>query len=161
MTDAPHVRLATLADLETVIAMLADDPMGLTRERNESPLPQAYVDAFEAIDRDPNHELIVADVHGRVVGVCQLSFLPNLTYTGGWRMQIEGVRVHADARHAGVGKAMMQWAIDRAQQRGCVLVQLTTDRSRPDAIRFYESMGFTASHEGMKLRLETSMPTDG
>lgn len=133
--------------------MLADDPLGSKREDNSDPLPAAYRTAFEAIDSDPNNDLVVAVRDNRVIGVLQITFIPYLTYRGGWRALIEGVRISKSARTSGVGGAMFQWAINRARERGCIMVQLTTDKSRPDAVRFYENLGFVASHEGMKLKL--------
>lgn len=131
--------------------MLANDPLGARREDFRDPLPSSYHDAFDAIDRDLNNELVVVERDGAVIGVLQLTFIPYLTYRGGWRALIEGVRVAADQRGGGVGRALFEWAIERARERGCHLVQLTSDKQRPDAIRFYESLGFRASHEGMKL----------
>lgn len=150
MTDLT-VRGATRDDVPALVRLLADDPLGRTRERFEDPLPSAYLDAFAAIDRDPNQELVVADRAGAVVGVLQLTMTPYLTHQGGWRATIEGVRVASHERSAGIGRQLLEWAIARARERGCRLVQLTTDKTRPDAIRFYESLGFVASHEGMKL----------
>jgi len=149
-------RRAERDDLPTIVGLLADDPLGSTRERVEDPLPAGYVAAFEAIDADPLNELVVACLDRRVVGVLQLTFIPGLTYQGGWRALIEAVRVDAGVRSRGIGRALFQWAIDRARQRGCVLVQLTTNKARPDARRFYERLGFVASHEGMKLKLTGS-----
>jgi GNAT superfamily N-acetyltransferase len=123
------------------------------REAYAEPLPESYYEAFEAIGRDPNNELVVAELAGRVIGVLQLTFIPNITYRGGWRAQIEGVRVAAEFRSSGIGRKLFEWAIDRARRRDCRLVQLATDKARPDAMRFYESLGFVASHEGMKLQL--------
>lgn len=131
--------------------LLADDPLGAKRERFEIPLPDSYLRAFEAIDADPNNELVVACLGAEVVGVLQLTFIPYLTYQGGWRALIEAVRVDSRQRSRGLGKTMFEWAIARARERGCHLVQLTTDKARADAKRFYESLGFVASHEGMKL----------
>jgi len=150
----PEFRRATRDDLPAIVAMLADDPLGAQREANASPLPRCYHDAFDAIDRDPNIELVVVQAgnHG-VVGVLQLSFIPNISHRGGWRALIEGVRVAAAIRSGGVGRKMLLWAIERARQRGCLMVQLTSDKSRTDAIRFYEGLGFVASHEGLKLHL--------
>jgi GNAT superfamily N-acetyltransferase len=147
------IRRATRDDLPAIVHMLADDPLGATREADVAPLPGSYHQAFDAIERDPNQELMVAEVDGRVVGVLQLSFIPYLTYQGSWRALIEGVRVASDRRSGGIGRRLIQWCIDRARQRGCRMVQLTSDKSRTDAIRFYESLGFVASHEGFKLRL--------
>jgi len=150
---AAYMRRATLADLDAIVQLLADDPLGGRRERYAHPLPGGYQAAFAAIDSDPNHELVVACVEERIIGVLQLSFLPNLTYQGGWRALIEGVRIARDVRALGIGRKMFCWAIERARTRGCRMVQLTTDKSRPDALRFYLSLGFSASHEGLKLVL--------
>ncbi|APF36851.1 Ribosomal protein S18 acetylase RimI and related acetyltransferases [Chelatococcus sambhunathii] len=149
-------RDATGADLAAIVALLADDPLGATREAPAVELPSAYAEAFAAIAADANNRLIVADDGGAVVGCLQLTFIPGLTYTGGWRAQIEGVRIAQSQRGRGLGRAMFNWAIEQARARGCRLVQLTTNKARPDALRFYESLGFTASHEGMKLDLEAA-----
>jgi GNAT superfamily N-acetyltransferase len=149
-------RLATQGDLEDIVRLLADDPLGAKRETYASPLPGSYRAAFEAIDRDANNELVVATLAGRVVGVLQVTFIPYLTYRGSWRALIEGVRVDFSARSGGIGRKMVEWAIERAKQRGCHMVQLTSDKSRPDAIHFYESLGFVPSHEGLKLHLRSS-----
>jgi GNAT superfamily N-acetyltransferase len=162
MSPSPHdpaadlslsFRLATRGDVPDIIRMLADDPLGAKREAYASPLPDSYYTAFEAISQDPNNELVVAALGGRVVGVLQLTFIPYLTYRGSWRALIEGVRVDSAVRSGGIGKRLFEWAIERAKQRGCRLVQLTSDKARPDAIRFYENLGFVASHEGLKLHL--------
>ena len=146
-------RLARAGDVPDIVRMLADDPLGSTRERFEQPLPEAYGQAFRAIDADANNELVVAVQDDRVVGVLQLTFIPYLTYQGGWRALIEGVRVASGTRSRGVGTALLECAIVRARERGCIMVQLTTDKARVDARRFYEALGFVASHEGMKLHL--------
>jgi GNAT superfamily N-acetyltransferase len=147
-------RLAVAADLPCIVRMLADDTLGAQRERLEDPLLVAYLDAFEAIARDANNELVVAQGEdGRAVAVLQLTYTPHLTHQGGWRATIEGVRVDARLRGTGMGREFMGWALERARARGCRLVQLTTDKQRPEAKRFYESLGFVASHEGMKLKL--------
>ena len=125
--------------------------LGVQREEYTSPLPQSYYQAFEAIDRDPNHELIVGEIDGRVVAVVQLSCIPNLSRRGSRRAVLEGVRVDSSLRSGGIGRKLVEWAIDRAREKGCGLVQLTSDKRRRDAIRFYEALGFVASHEGMKL----------
>jgi len=148
-----RVRRATRADVADIVRLLADDPLGAKREHSASPLPDSYYTAFDAIDRDPNNELVVAEVAGKVVGVLQVTSIPYLTYRGSWRAQIEGVRVEASMRSAGIGRRLFEWAIERARDRGVRLVQLTSDKARPDAIRFYESLGFKASHEGLKLHL--------
>lgn len=147
-------RPATRGDVDVIVRMLADDPLGAQREQYASPLPRSYERAFVAIQADPNNELVVAEADGRVVGVVQLTFIPYLTHQGSWRALIEGVRVDASARSQGVGQRMFTWAIERARERGCRIVQLTTDKSRPDALRYYQRLGFVASHEGMKLVLE-------
>lgn len=135
--------------------MLADDPLGARREDPSDPLPDAYWAAFERIDGDPNHQLLVAADGARVVGMLQLSFLPYLTYRGGWRAQIEGVRVLQALRGDGLGRRLVEDAIERSRAHGCHLVQLTTDKERPDALGFYARLGFVASHEGMKLHFES------
>ena len=147
-------RAAEHTDVPNIVRMLADDPLGATREQCDDPLPPSYYKAFEAIDADPNNELVVACKSGDVVGMFQLTFIPYLTYRGGWRALIEGVRVDTSARAQGVGRRMFEWAIARAKERGCHVVQLTTDRTRPDAKRFYESLGFSATHDGMKLHFD-------
>ncbi len=147
-------RRALKGDLPAIVGLLADDALGATRESFESPLPSAYDDAFVAIDCDPNNELVVAvDASNDVVGVLQMTFIPYLTYRGGWRALIEGVRIASTLRSSGLGRRLFEWAIQRAADRHCHMVQLTSDKARPDAIRFYEALGFKASHEGLKLHL--------
>ena len=148
-----QIRRATLADVPAMVAMLADDELGRARERVEDPLPVAYADAFAKIDADSRQVLVVAELEGRIVGTLQLTFLPYLSHQGGERALIEGVRIASDERGAGLGRTMLQWSIEQARQRGCCMVQLTTDKQRADAIRFYESLDFRATHEGMKLAL--------
>jgi GNAT superfamily N-acetyltransferase len=151
----PVFRRARREDVPSIVRLLADDPLGAKREKHENPLPSAYHEAFAAIDTDPNNELVVVELDGQVVGVLQLTFIPYLTYQGGWRALIEGVRIDSRFRSGGLGRRLFEWAIGRATERGCHLVQLTSDKARPDAIRFYESLGFVASHEGMKLPLRS------
>lgn len=146
-------REATREDLDTIVAMLADDALGQARERVESPLPESYERAFEAIRRSDDIELIVGSLDGRVVAVLQLTFIPNISWQGSWRASIEGVRTAAELRGQGVGAALVRHAIERARERGCRIVQLDTDKRRTDAQRFYERLGFKATHEGMKLHL--------
>jgi len=146
-------RSAREADLFEIVEMLADDPLGATREDLRNPLPEVYHAAFSAIESDPNQLLAVAEHDGVIVGTLQLSFLPGLARKGAWRGQIEAVRVATDARGTGLGKAMFDWAIEECRQRGCSLVQLTSDNARPDAHRFYKALGFVASHAGFKLAL--------
>jgi GNAT superfamily N-acetyltransferase len=138
------------------LTLLADDPLGKNREVIDENVDAAYWRAFEEIDADPRNELIVADHDGTVVGTCQLTFTPSLSRRGTERMTVEAVRVRGDLRGRGVGRAMMLWALDRARERSCGLAQLTTDKRRSDAHRFYASLGFVASHEGMKLSLTPS-----
>lgn len=146
-------RNARLEDVEKIVEMLADDKLGSERERFESPLPKSYYDAFSAIDSDPNNELILACLDEEIVGVQQVTFTPYLTYQGGWRATIEGVRTASSVRGQGIGSQLIGYAIRRAKARGCHLVQLTTDKKRPEALHFYEQLGFSATHEGMKLKL--------
>ena len=151
---ALRIRPAVAADLPAIVRLLADDALGARRERCTDPLPDAYHRAFEAIAQDRNNELVVAEgPDGAAVAVLQLTFTPYITHQGGWRATIEGVRVDRRLRGAGLGRELFAWAIARARERGCHLVQLTTDKQRPAAKRFYESLGFVASHEGMKLPL--------
>lgn len=146
-------REATAADLPQIVRLLADDPLGSTRETPGEEIPEAYYTAFAAIEKDPNNAVIVAEVGGELAGTLQLTYIPGLTYTGGERAQIEGVRVAAEQRGRGVGQLMINWAIEQARARGCRVVQLTTDRQRPEAIRFYQKIGFRPSHMGMKYHL--------
>lgn len=147
-------RRATRADLPAIVRMLAEDDLGSQREKFETPLPKAYYSAFEQIKSDPNHELIVAEREGDVIGTLHLMFLPSISYQGGLRAQIESVRVDQRFQSQGIGSQMMQWAMARARQRGAHMAQLTTHRSRVDAHRFYERLGFRGSHLGMKLNLK-------
>lgn len=148
------LRRARQDDVPAIIALLAADQLGATRDgiRDDSDLA-AYEQAFHAIDADPAHLLVVADSGGTVVGTLQLSFLPGLARRGALRAQIEAVRVADGARGSGLGAAMIRWAVEEAGRRGCALVQLTSDKSRTGAHRFYQRLGFVASHEGMKLKL--------
>jgi ribosomal protein S18 acetylase RimI-like enzyme len=146
-------RQARSTDLEALVFMLADDAIGTTREDVTTPLNKRYIDAFLSIKADPNNELIIVEFSEQIIGMLQLTFIPYLTHIGSWRCLIEGVRIHADYRGQGLGEKMFEWAISRAKEQGCQLVQLTSDKQRPDAIRFYEKLGFTASHEGFKLVL--------
>jgi len=146
------IRPAKRSDVPEIIELIANDPLGAKRENFQDPLPDTYYEAFEIIERDPHQELMVFEgANQKVVGVFQLSFIQYLTYQGGKRAQIEGVRVHEDMRGHGLGEQMFKWVIDRAKEQGAHVLQLTTDKKRPDALRFYEKLGFTASHEGMKL----------
>jgi GNAT superfamily N-acetyltransferase len=145
-------RKAVRDDVPVIVQLLANDKLGQLREDYKSPLPEVYFKAFEQIDKDPNQELIVVENEfDEIVGTLQLSFIQYLTYQGGIRAQIEAVRVRDDVRGEGIGQKLFEWAIKRAKERNAHLLQLTTDKKRPDAIKFYEKLGFVASHEGMKI----------
>ncbi|WP_265500150.1 GNAT family N-acetyltransferase [Paracoccus beibuensis] len=148
---APVFRRAVAADLPAIVALLADDPLGAARETSDI---AAYRDAFASIDADPNQYLCVLEDSGRVIGTMQLTFIAGLSRRGARRGQIEAVRIHRDHRGSGLGRRMILWAIGRCRSEGCTMVQLTTDRSREDAHRFYDSLGFVASHLGYKLTLD-------
>jgi GNAT superfamily N-acetyltransferase len=149
-----EIRLAQLRDLELVIRMLADDFLGQQREDLSEPLNENYVKAFNEIDADANNELIVAELDGKVIGTLQLTFTPSLSYRGSKRCTVESVRVDKSLRGKGVGREMMLWAIERAKEKGCISMQLTSHKDREDAHRFYEQLGFANSHVGMKLSLK-------
>ena len=147
-------RKATKEDLPAIIEMIANDALGQLRERFEDPLPKEYYSAFERINTDKNQELIVIEnSEGDVVATFQLSFLQYLTYVGGIRCLVENVHVREDQTGKGIGKRMFQWIIERAKEKNVHLIQLTSNKLRPNAIRFYESIGFKATHEGFKLHL--------
>jgi GNAT superfamily N-acetyltransferase len=145
-----RIRRARRTDVDAIVAMLADDELGAKRENPGDP---RYLAAFDALDADPNQFLAVAELDGEIVGTLQLSYLAGLARLGATRAQIEAVRVRADQRGTGLGTVLFEWAIEQARDHGAVLVQLTTDASRADAHRFYEKLGFVASHVGMKLAL--------
>ncbi|MFP7479429.1 GNAT family N-acetyltransferase [Terribacillus saccharophilus] len=146
-------REAKIQDLDRIVYLLSDDVLGSKRENYKQPLPDTYLDAFHSINSDPNNELIVACYGNDIIGVQQITFTPFITYQGGWRATIEGVRTAPIERGKGVGSEMIKWAIHRAKKRRCHLVQLTTDKNRPEALHFYEKLGFKPSHEGLKLHL--------
>ncbi|MCS7001841.1 MAG: GNAT family N-acetyltransferase [Dehalococcoidia bacterium] len=146
-------RRARAADVPAILRMLADDPLGAARETVADPTPDAYLRAFEEIAADPKQWLVVGERDGEVISTMQVCVLPSLSYRGGRRAIIENVRVRADHRGRGVGSAMIRWAIDLARVERCVLVELASHRVRADAIRFYERLGFVASHVGLKLSL--------
>jgi len=147
-------RRARAADLPTLVAMLADDILGQARERPELPLAQPYLDGFAAIDADPNQLLLVAELDGAIAGMLQITCIPGISHLGTWRCQIEGVRVASAMRGRGIGQALLRQAIEIARERGCGIVQLTTNKARADAKRFYEQLGFEPAHHGMKLTLD-------
>ena len=147
------IRRARRRDVGVIVGMLADDPLGAARERIEDPLPSCYFQAFEALDRDPNIQLVVAeDGEGGVVGCLQLCILPGLSSQGASRALIEDVRVASHCRSRGIGEQLVQWAVAEARSRGCKLVELLTHHTRVDAQRFYERLGFQRSHVGMTVR---------
>ena len=154
--STPHIifRIATHADVPSIVRLLADDDLGSLRERYENPIRESYYSAYELINSDPNHELIVAELNREVIGTLHLIFLPSLSFQGGLRAQIESVRVDTHHQNQGVGSQMMKWAIQRAKDRYAHIVQLATHKSRADAHRFYERLGFKGSHLGMKLSLD-------
>ncbi len=147
-------RKAKKQDLSEIIKMLASYILGSKREDYTYPLPDEYLTAFENISNDSNQHLMVVEDNGEVIGTFQLSYIQYLTYRGGIRAQIEAVRIREDKRGLGLGEKMFNWAIARAKEDGAHLIQLTTDKKRPEALRFYEKLGFKASHEGMKLHYE-------
>lgn len=148
------IRPAREADLPAIVALLADDPLGAMREENADPLPQAYLAAFRDLAAQRDNVLLVAETAGEIVGCLQFTAIAGLARRGMKRGQIEGVRVASGWRGRGIGERMVRYAIDRARDEGCGLLQLTTDNTRPDAHRFYETLGFVASHVGMKLMLK-------
>ena len=155
MADAGAVvfRKARLEDLRAVLELLNDGKVGNVLEQIEDPLPRMYTDAFAILEADPNQLLLVGETGGRIVASLQLTFIPGVAHRGAWRAQVEAVRVARELRGRGIGEAMMRHVVALARERGCALVQLTTNKARDDAQRFYRRLGFTASHEGMKLRL--------
>jgi ribosomal protein S18 acetylase RimI-like enzyme len=154
LTTEPFTfRRATHNDLEAIIALLADDDLGQSRERVSTPVDQAYLSAFDAIQSDSNQLLAILEDNTGVAGCLQISFIPGLSRLGMWRGQIESVRIARRCRGDGLGRAMIEWAIEQCRLKQCGLVQLTSDKARNDALRFYASLGFKASHEGLKLAL--------
>ncbi|MEU7581789.1 GNAT family N-acetyltransferase [Streptomyces sp. NPDC041068] len=146
-----ELRPAVAEDLPSIVGMLADDPLGAARESPDDLTP--YVAAFERLANDPNQRLVVAVREGRVVGTLQLTIIPGLSRKGSTRSIIEGVRVHADERGSGLGTRFIEWAVEESRRQNCQLVQLTSDVTRTDAHRFYERLGFEASHVGFKMQL--------
>lgn len=146
-------RSANINDLQAIVRMLADDLLGQQRERLEDPLPDCYLRAFREIEADHNNELIVAELGDEVIGTLQLTFTPSLSHQGGTRCTVESVRIDEKYRGRGFGRHMMEWAVERAREKGCVSMQLTTHQNRTNAHRFYESLGFSSTHVGMKLKL--------
>jgi GNAT superfamily N-acetyltransferase len=146
-------RLAKEEDIIDIVRMLADDPLGATREKFENNLSDNYIKAFKNIQSDSNQELTIVELNGEKVATFQLTFIQYLTHQGGLRAQVEAVRTNSNYRGQGIGKKVFNYIIERAAAKGCNLLQLTSDKKRPEAIRFYEAIGFIATHEGMKLKL--------
>lgn len=149
-----EIRPALREELPAIVRLLADDPLGATREQCTEPLAPAYGAAFDAMSAQPGNELLVAVRAGNVIGCLQLTIIPGMSRMGMTRGQLEGVRVDATARGQGIGEELVRVAIERARAQGCRLIQLTTDDARPDARRFYERLGFVASHAGLKLSIK-------
>ncbi|MFL0671562.1 MAG: GNAT family N-acetyltransferase [Erythrobacter sp.] len=147
------IRDACEADLAFIVGLIADDAIAAARDKPTGEEATYQREAFAAIAADPCHRLLVAQLAEERVGSFQLSFIPGVALGGAWRGQIEFVRVASSHRGSGIGEAMMHWAIAECRQRGCYLVQLTSDTQRPAAHRFYERLGFVPTHTGFKLRL--------
>jgi GNAT superfamily N-acetyltransferase len=153
VTPICTIRRARVDDLPDVVRMLSDDALREKSEHVGPPLAPEYLAAFASMERDPNNSLMVAELLGRVVGTFQLTIIQHLMYRGGLVAQIEAVRIDRPLRRRGIGEQMMRWAIDEARRRRCARVQLTTNKQRLEAHRFYARLGFVATHEGMKLYL--------
>ena len=153
MNNELKFRLAKKDDLFDIVRMLSDDTLGATREKFEPILSDNYLKAFENISKDQNQELTIVEMNGEKVGTYHLTFIQYLTHQGGLRAQIEAVRTNSNYRGKGIGTKIFEYIIERAKQKGCNMVQLTSDKQRPEAIKFYETVGFIATHEGMKLKL--------
>ncbi|MFC4294168.1 GNAT family N-acetyltransferase [Novosphingobium tardum] len=151
--SAVRFRDATLDDLPAIVTLLAEDTLGEKREDPSLPLDPGYVEAFALIDANPDQRQIVAEQDGTVIGTMQLTFIPGIAFKGAWRGQIEAVRIASALRGQGAGGAMIDWAVEQCRARGCRMVQLTSDKTRTAAHRFYERLGWTRSHEGFKLKL--------
>ena len=154
MNGSVTLRDARRSEVPAIVAMLADDMLGSSREVTSEPLPESYYKAFDALARDPNNRLLIAELEGEIVGTLQITFIHGLSRQGAKRALLEAVRVATPYRGKGIGEEIVRAAIEIARQAGCAMVQLTTDKSRKDAHRFYERLGFQASHEGMKLTLK-------
>ena len=150
-----NFRKATENDIPSIVKLMADDMLGKTRENYQDPLPSEYLKAFKTIDSDKNQELIVVENENlEIIGTLQLTFIQYINYRGGLRAQIESVMIREDQRGLGIGKKMFAWAIKRAKEKNAIMLQLTSDKQRPRAIKFYEDLGFIATHEGMKLHFD-------
>jgi GNAT superfamily N-acetyltransferase len=154
MSGQVILRDARRDEVAAIVAMLADDMLGSSREVTSEPLPESYYSAFDALARDPNNRLLIAERDGETVGTLQITFIHGLSRQGARRALLEAVRVAAPYRGKGIGEEIIRAAVGMARAAGCAMVQLTTDKSRKDAHRFYERLGFKATHEGMKLTLD-------
>jgi GNAT superfamily N-acetyltransferase len=148
-----NIRLAAREDVPDIVRLLAHDFLGSQRETLESTPPDVYYEAFDEIEADPNNEMVVVESGGQVIGTFQITYIPSLTFRGGRRAQIEAVRIDESMRGKGIGRLAMLWAIRQSREKGCRLVQLTTNKQRPEALSFYLQLGFVNSHEGLKLYL--------
>ncbi len=153
ISDSIDIREARQNDLPSIVRLLSEDDLGQTRETFKNPLPAPYLQAFEEINASDSNELIVTTSENKVIGVYQITYIPYLTYSGGKRATIEGVRVDVNWRSQGVGQKMIHDAIERAKRRQCHMIQLTSNKCRTAAIQFYQSLGFEPTHEGLKLNL--------
>jgi GNAT superfamily N-acetyltransferase len=149
-----HPRMAKLDDLKAIVSLLADDKLGRAREQASSEVAESYLDAFAKIDSDPNQYLMVLENDRAVIGTCHLTLMPSLTFSGRTRLQIEAVRIDRRIRGQNLGQQMIEFAINWGKEQGATIIQLTTNKERPDALRFYEKLGFKATHIGMKLYLD-------
>ncbi len=141
------------SDLPELVKMLADDILGSEREEYSKPILQSYIDIFDVIKKDVNNQLIIVRQENKtqIIAMLQITYIPYLTYKGSWRCLIEGVRVDKDYRNKGIGEKVFKWAIEQARSKPCVMIQLTSDKKRQEAIRFYKKLGFVDSHEGFKM----------
>ncbi|WP_421763078.1 GNAT family N-acetyltransferase [Ekhidna sp.] len=146
-----NIRKAIETDIPAIVSLLASDALGSERENYTLPIPESYIKAFQNITSNSNQYLIVVEDADEIIGTAQLSLIPYMTYQGGIRAQIEAVRIKSDRRGSGIGEQLFKWMISKAKDKGAHLIQLTTDKKRPEALRFYEKIGFLASHEGLKM----------
>jgi GNAT superfamily N-acetyltransferase len=153
MNSPLNYRLAEARDLPAIVQMLADDELGKKREKPDLPLNEKYIKAFAEISQDAHNELIVVELGDEIVGTFQLTYIPSLSFQGSTRMQVESVRVAEAYRGQGLGSQFFEWIIERAKNKNCGMIQLSTNNARQDAHRFYEKLGFQATHLGMKLYL--------
>ena len=151
-------REAEEKDLSSLVELLADDKLGKTREDLSHPINQGYLDALRSILRDSNNELIVVEYEHQLIGMLKLTYIPYLSHIGSKRCLIENVRIQSKFRGKGLGTDFFHWAVQRAKEKKCNMMQLTSDKQRPEALSFYESLGFVASHEGFKLKLLPGLP---